>query len=377
MRVLILTCSTGEGHNSCAAALTQAFEEAGHTCDTMDALCLLSDRLSSFVCNWHTRIYRYIPKAFSAGYACAENHRDAAQERNKRLSYLTPAARRLHGLLWEKGYDALICAHVFGASIATRMRMLYGPGVLTCFLATDYTCSPSVEDADADLYFIPASALAEAFIQVGIPSHKLIPTGIPVRKPFLTATKPASAKKALSLPPGQPHVLLMGGSMGCGPMETLAEDLALRLPENAFLSVVCGTNQRLLHALEKKQLPRTRLYGFTREIPLLMDSASLLLTKPGGISVTEAGCKGLPMLLVQAVGGCEAYNLRYFTQRGWARTAGDPYALTDTCISMLADPDGLSRCAKALRTAFQRDPAQIITACLEERLQESLRRKLG
>ena len=76
-----------------------------------------------------------------------------------------------------------------------------------------------------------------------------------------------------------------------------------------------------------------------------MDSADLYLTKPGGISVTEATRKRLPMVLVNAVAGCEDDNLRYFTALGAAVTADTPEELSALCLSLLADPQALSAMA--------------------------------
>ena len=67
MRVLILSCNTGEGHNSCAAALKEYFTAHGTDCDVADALSFLSDGLSQFISHWHTRIYRYLQFLFRGG----------------------------------------------------------------------------------------------------------------------------------------------------------------------------------------------------------------------------------------------------------------------------------------------------------------------
>ena len=377
VKVLILTCSTGEGHNSCAAAIREAFEAQGIPCDVMDALGLVSEKLSSFICNWHTRIYRYIPKAFGSGYAYTENHRTFLSEGKWNLQYMMPGAEKLHALLWEQGYNALICTHVFGAAMATQMRNKYGRGALTCFLATDYTCSPTVEDNDADIYFIPAEDLAGEFTAAGLPAQNLAATGIPVRQDFYAPEAKAQAKAKLGLPQDMENVLLMCGSMGCGPIEELAEALSQRLPAHTLLSVVCGTNDKLLRALEKKQLENVRLFGYTRQIPLLMDSVELFLTKPGGISVTEAAVKGLPMLFINAVGGCETHNLNYFTTRGWAETAEGPEALASKCVAMLQDREALGRRAAGLRAAFPKNAAQEIAACVQAWAGQAAQREMG
>ena len=92
MRVLILTCNTGGGHNAVAAALTQSFQAQGCPCDVMDGLGFISQKASKFVSKWHTRFYRRYPKLYKAGYMSAEE--DAESNRRDSTVYRTyPGAR--------------------------------------------------------------------------------------------------------------------------------------------------------------------------------------------------------------------------------------------------------------------------------------------
>ena len=72
MKVLILSCNTGEGHNSCAAALAEECRFQNIPCDTEDALRFISPEVSRFISNWHVRIYRHAPGLFRVGYRAAE-----------------------------------------------------------------------------------------------------------------------------------------------------------------------------------------------------------------------------------------------------------------------------------------------------------------
>ncbi len=364
MKTLILTCSTGEGHNSCAAAIKEAFDLNGMPCDVVDALGLISDKASSFICNWHTRIYRYIPRLFCSGYSFAESHPGLFDDRKLVYKYLASGADQLLELVKREEYDTIVNVHAFSAIMTLELRKKYGVRFRSCFLSTDYTCSPSVADCCADLYFIPHAGLLEEFIACGIPREKLAATGMPVRLAFHAHTEKAAAKARLGLEDAQQHVLMMCGSMGCGPMEALARQLERSMPENAVLTVVCGTNEKLYDALSRLDGSRVRALGYTRDIPLLMDSADLFITKPGGISISEAAAKGLPMLFVDTVGGCEAHNMEYFLKNGWAVTAGSTMELARACVDLLEDPAALSDMSQRLSAAFPDKPAEEIFRCL-------------
>ena len=339
MRVLILSCNTGEGHNSCAEALREYFTAQGAVCIVEDALRFLSDGMSDFISHWHTRIYRHMPDLFRTGYRFVEVHPSLLQEGSVVYRALTGGAGRLYRFLAEGGYDTVICVHVF-AAFMIEVLLQENPGAWkTAFLATDYTCSPSGSRHDLDWYFIPDSSLTEEFIRGGVQAEKLAATGIPVRMGFQIRGDREKAKETLGLSPDCCHLMMMCGSMGCGPIQKIVDHLCAKISADTVVSVICGTNNRLRESLERRFAgkPQIRVYGYVNQVPLFMDSADLYLTKPGGISVTEAAAKALPMAFVDAVAGCETYNMRYFIERGGAVTADCPEKLADTCVRLLSD----------------------------------------
>ena len=339
MRVLILSCNTGEGHNSCAAALQEYFSARGIACDVADALKFLSEGMSRFISHWHTRIYRYVPDLFRCGYEFVESHPAILRDGSAVYRALTSGTGRLYPFLQEGAYDTVICVHVFAAFMVEVLLREHPGAWQTAFLATDYTCSPSGSEHALDWYFIPDESLTEDFVRSGIRPEKLVSTGIPVRRGFQSREDKEQAKRTLGLPADAPHLMVMCGSMGCGPIQSIVGHLAAVLPERSTASVICGTNERLRRALERRFSGdgRIRIMGYVNQIPLMMDSADLYLTKPGGVSVTEAAAKALPMVFIDAVAGCEAYNMRYFMERGGAVTADSPRALADACIRLLSD----------------------------------------
>ena len=150
----------------------------------------------------------------------------------------------------------------------------------------------------------------------------------------------------------------MCGSMGCGPMEELADSLDSYLPAGAELTVICGTNEKLAQALESRPLLRTRVLRYTDDMPLWLSAVDLLLTKPGGLSITEAATVGTPMLFLDSVGGCETRNRLFFTAENWARAAGNADEMVELTCAMLRY--GVHQDRDALRAAFSRNAADVI-----------------
>lgn len=346
MSVLILSANTGQGHNSCARALQGIYAARGIPCEIRDTLAYLSPEVSKLVSEGHVLMYRKMPRLLSASYHSAERHPKAYTERSPLYKFLASGVKKLLPDVQAGGFDTIICVHVFASLMVTELRRRYPVPLRTAFLATDYTCSPTCADSRLDRYFVPPG-LTEEFVRAGLPQDRILETGIPIRGDFHEPTDPAAAKAAFGVDPVHRHLLVMCGSMGCGPMEDLVQDIGQKLPENCELTVVCGTNHSLYRRLTQEYGDQRRIHvqAYVENMSELMDSADLYLTKPGGISVTEATRKRLPMVLVNAVAGCEDDNLRYFTALGAAVTADTPEELSALCLSLLADPQALSAMA--------------------------------
>ena len=104
---------------------------------------------------------------------------------------------------------------------------------------------------------------------------------------------------------------------------------------------------RKLLDYQYRSTPNIRIAGFVSNIPVIMDSADLYITKPGGLSVSEARIKHLPMLLFNAVAGCEQTNLEFMVKKGAAVAANDESELAALCKELLGDDERLSAMARA------------------------------
>ena len=366
MRTLILSCNTGEGHNSCAKAIQETYAAHDETCDIVDALQFISKRASQFISDWHSRIYRHAPKLYKAGYHTAEERTSVFREGTTVYRYLTSGSEKLYHFILDGGYDNIICTHVFPALALTAMLKHHPMPLVTSFVSTDYTCSPSVENSELDYYFIPDISLTEEFVQCGVPREKLIDSGMPVKQAFYQDTDKAAAKAELGLPVDHQHLLVMCGSIGCGPIKELTEDLLIRLTSEQDLTIVCGANEELFAKLERHFAhdPRIHIHGMVDYVPLLIHSADLFLTKPGGLSTSEAAACGVPMLLMDTVAGCEGHNLNFFLRQGIAVTADTPKHLADLAAALLADPEQLQEMSRAARHRKGDTPSETIYAFL-------------
>lgn len=383
MHNLILSCNTGEGHNSCARAMEEYYKKIGESCRVEDGLQFISPGFSKFISWGHSFIYKYLPWLFCWGYGCAEKHPSVFGEKALLYRLLTCRAERLYRYIKENEFDTVICTHVFTALMLTEVLRKHPMDMVTAFVATDYTCSPSTKDSCLDYYFIPDPLLTEEFVCENIPIKKIVCSGIPVRQMFYENLESENAKdeavesevtkyEGVKYPgtekkrPG--NLLIMCGSMGCGPIKKLLQKLSAVGKEDWEITVVCGRNERLRRKLSKRYGREKHIHikGYVQNMAVLMEQADLYLTKPGGISVSEAAVKGLPMLLVDAVAGCEEYNRRYFVAQGGAGTAENPEELAKACVCFMEDEERLCDMRKHLEGLRKFTSSQIIFETLKE-----------
>lgn len=352
MRVIMLSCNTGEGHNSAAKAIQEALELKDVECELTDVLACLSPSFSKFICNWHVRIYKYGPKLFDVGYRATEKIDAEHEEKAGIYELFSLGAKKLRKLLEQGNYDAIICTHVFSGMMMTEVRKQWGKDIPCYFVSTDYTCYPYVSRCVLDGYFMASPGLELDYVDCEVPKDKLLPYGIPVRQAFYTSTNKAAAREKLNLPAGGLLLLVMCGSMGCGPIEKLTQEMVEKLPKGAGMVTICGRNEKLKEHLSEIQDPRLHVVGFTKDVQTYMDAADLLITKPGGLSSTEAANKHLPMVFLNTVGGCESHNFDFFLTHGYAVGSTEIDEVLEQTRILLNNPNQLIRIRRNLEEDF-------------------------
>ena len=368
MAVLILTCSTGQGHNSCASAIKEYYDRQGESCVIEDALGFISPIVSNLICKGHVAMYRHLHGLFQVGYHYSEKHSAMFEPGSGIYKLLTLGTDKIKDFITKGNYDQVICTHVFASLMMTQLQKDCHLPIRTCLVATDYTCNPGTRESSVDLHFIPDTPLSVFYECPSITDEQIISSGIPVRQMFYHKTSAKEAKLAFGISPSHIHLLMMCGSMGCGPMEKLAKKLSKAMTSSMDLTIVCGTNKSLYKELAKKYRGQDNIHilSYVKNMSMLMDSADLYLTKPGGISVTEAAVKNLPMVFIDAVAGCEEYNKIYFIKKHAAKTGKSVNEITDICIDLMSKPRKLEKMRKNLQPVAQVNAAQVIYSQMKE-----------
>ena len=334
MRILILSENTCGGNSSAALALEEQLHKMNVSCEIFDALSLLPEKMPHLVRCGHTYVSRRLPFGRPRRY-------DEQQSPRKTYEYCAKGAAALQEKLISEPFDAVISVHVLAALMMTEVKRAYGNIIPTYFIATDYACSPGVSKINADEYFIPHRMLLGDFVRAMIPANKLYATGIPVMNEFYSQIDRVEARRMLEIPEEGRLLLISCGSSGLGRMEKYAPELYDRLPDDVHTVVLCGKNQELYNDLSRFNSRRFTAVDYTDRIATYMSAADLYLTKPGGLMTTEALAKGLPMVFVDAVPGCETKNYKFLVQNGVAEGGKSWAQAMEQAIRLLSKPTAL------------------------------------
>lgn len=323
MRVLILSCHTGEGHNSAGQAVCEYLQKNNETVEMLDYMCLASNRIAKIVAKVYINIARYTPKFFGVLYQAGLA---ISNTRFKSPVYWcnTLMAKPLYEYLQTHSFDVIVMPHLYPAETLTYMKKKYKIPQKTVVITTDYTCIPFWEETECDAYILPCEELMDEYIKRGIPKEKLFPLGIPVKQAFSEKQNCEAIKRKLKLTQERVY-LIMSGSMGFGNVRNFTEELSRQCSENERLIVVCGNNHHLYRVLKKEygNHKRVTVIGYTKHVAELMQIADVVFTKPGGLSSTEVINKNRPLIHTMPIPGCESRNRDLFLKLGLSKSADD------------------------------------------------------
>lgn len=368
VRILILTASIGSGHTRAAEAIRAAL--AAHPAaatmqvDVVDFMA----RDISIIHYLMKRIYllmlRFVPDLYDVFFRVAGKNASGGVVRGAFAQVMVHTVGRV---IRAYAPDLVIATHPFPEGAAALWRARHGASFTLAALLTDYALHAIWLVPGVDVYFVATEAMAEGMAARGFDTHMVHATGIPIARADYGLERSAAQTHA-GLAEDLPTILLMGGGLGLGGMDrTLAalEQVNLRLS----ILVVAGRNAVLEeHARTVARTSRhvIRVFSYTDEIPTLMCAADLLITKPGGLTISEAFAAGLPLLLHDPIPGPETENAVYATRRRAAVWLHPGEAMAPAVEEILAHH--ISEMRRAAHDCARADAAQHVAAILMEQL---------
>ncbi len=313
MKILILSASIGSGHTKAAESISKALN-----CE-VEVVDFMAREISTL--NWLTKkIYlaalKFIPDLYDKIYNFM-----GARQVGTLTRFLTSTSMYFPFKRLLKNFqpDIVICTHPFPEAAASLWKFLHAKSARKFLLSTvltDYSLHEIWIYSEVDIYFVATAEMKSELAAQSRPEQKIYSTGIPIDLKFSkTPSGYQSKNKNLS-------ILIMGGGLGLGSIEETLKDLE-NISAPLKMIVVAGQNEKLLSRLKNfKSRHETEIFGNIDNVAELMQSADLLITKPGALTMTEAFAVGLPMILHAPIPGPEALNAKYAIQNGAAVSVG-------------------------------------------------------
>ncbi len=365
-RALFLFSDTGGGHRSAAEAIVEALElqyPGAFEIQLIDFFKSYAPRPLKWAPEAYPEMARH-PRAWGFGYRAFNGHTRARALTGAFWPYVRRAARRL-----VRDHPADIIVSVHPVCIAPVMRALgpHRPPFVT--VVTDLVSTHALwYHRRVDRCLVPTERAIQRGLDCGMRAEQLRVTGLPVARRFCQPAGDAAAfRRELGWPVDRPMVLLVGGGEGMGPLFETAAAISAG-GGNFGLAVISGRNQRLRQQLEARawDVP-TFIYGFERRMPDIMRAASILVTKAGPGTITEAINAGLPMVLFGRLPGQEEGNVDYVVDEGVGLWAPGPERAGEAVQALLAQPERVEQSAASCRRVARPEAAMEIAreiACL-------------
>lgn len=354
-KVLILSASIGTGHTQAARAVEEYIRTLPEECEVEQLDFLSNDSLSidNLVKETYIKILDVFPMLYDLMYYSSQGQKKGSAVKTLLAWGLK---RRMQHILDAKKPDVLICTHPFPAGAAALLKRQHRMTIPVVGIITDFAIHQLWVYPQIDVYCVAASQIKDELAGYGVPQDKILVSGIPVRQAFQQYHWAWDTTRRQDK-----NILIMGGGLGMGSMKEVVRQLDAVSGFDSF-TVVTGYNADLydeLSTLKGKTRHHLTVLGYTNQIPELMEKASLLITKPGALTCTEAATVQVPILLYNAIPGQEEENAVYLQNKGCAVWVQEESKLSATVADVFAHPEKLEAMSQASLTCH-RNGARII-----------------
>lgn len=347
MKVLILTITAGQGHNKTARAVYDSLKNRGVDANIIDTYQYFNRALSKLVEKGYLISTKYIPTMYGNIYRLEEK-RDHSEDRVTMVDLGSKiVARQFAKYIARQNPDVIVATHIFAAHLVSvfKERGLIR-NTTTIGIITDFCVHPFWETATIDYYVTPSALLNNQLNKRGIPTDRILPFGIPIEEKFSKKMTKQDARARLGIA-DKPTVFMMTGSMGYGDMLKYLKQMDT-LQADFQILCVCGNNKHLKRQIDALQTRKTVYnYGFVDNVDVMMDASDYLVSKPGGLTVSEALAKGLPLILIDPIPGQEDRNSEFLLNNGLALAVSKTFPI-DEAIYELMHNQARSRCLPEL-----------------------------
>lgn len=356
MKVLVISVTCGQGHNSTAKALIRRLEEKGVECCLLDAFEHISKTLAKAIDDGYQLSTKYIAKPYAKIYRFAEQRKKNSDDESgvKLLNSLLASRLRKHIETYDP--DVIVATHSIAAAIIDVLKEKKVIRSINIGIVTDFTVHPFWEEAlHFDYIVTPSELLDHQMLHKGFTKKQILPFGIPINPKFSeNRSDKAQVLRSLGLDPEKLTILVMSGSMGFGNIRHVVAKLDTVQADFQAI-VVCGNNAEAKKEVdEMRKAKKFVTFGYVTNVDELMTAADCIVTKPGGLTTSEALAMQLPLILINPIPGQEDRNLEFLLNNGAAMAVSDTCPIDEVLFQISQNPERIELMEKSI--AFLRKP---------------------
>ena len=376
-RILVLTLSFGAGHvraaQTVAAELKRRMPEA--EIRLVDALENCTIFFRAFYVWTYWAMIRYAPRVWKKFF---ESRAERKDEFTAPVRMWRSGCRRVFAEIEEFQPNLIVAAEVGAGEIAVIARRDNLTNAAIVSVITDFETEPIWVKPEISAFAVATLEVKEQLENWGAEAEKIFVSGIPIDADFAEKHCPHATRRAFDLDE-RPIVLLMGGGMGPTAMDEIAR-LLLQSASNLNIIALPGGDRRT--AARLKILPNAatvslRVLSWTNEVARLMQAASILATKPGGLTLAEAAACSIPLVLFDSIPGPEEENAARFVAAGAAVFARNSKEAAAEILRLLQNQNELSRMAASSQKLARADAAGLIADLIAEKIKRQPEREIA
>lgn len=336
MKIIIVYATAGAGHKKAAEVI------AGHIrASSSDPVACLDiiDRSSwlfrLMYCRGYDFLVNHCQWLWSALFALTDRRAATAlfQRARSFLHYLN--TKQFCRFLADIKPDIVISTHFLSSDIVSYMK---SRGLLSCRLITvitDFGVHPFWINPGTDAYCCASEITRLSLISRGVSVRNAFVTGIPVDPGFSRPHDKDEICRRLGIGRDRPAVLVVTGSFGIGPIEEIVK----QLHEEYTVLAVCARNRRLYSRLIDRAYSNTKVFGFVDFIDDLMAVSSVIITKPGGLTISELLSMDLMPVFISAIPGQETSNVAILASAGIGTGVSDLRLIRQRVAACIRDAE--------------------------------------
>ena len=359
--VLIVSVKAGAGHLKAAEAVEAAVGRYQPNVEVKNVDLL--DYSNELIKYLYGKMYLDIVKAFPELYAYSYKHYESSKKFIKPRFLIDKFNfSDFFEMIENFSPDVVVATHFISEAVLENYRRKREKHFKIAVTLTDYEFHPVWLVSNVDLYFTATEEVKSSLLFHGVPPEKIVISGIPIHPKFSEEKGRNDLLAKYELNNQSPVILISAGSFGVTPLSEVIEDFG-SIKEEFQIMVVCGNNAELRKDLETKQKSEFRLkrvFGFVDFMDELMAFSDLLITKPGGITVSESIAMGLPMIFIEPIPGQEEANADYLIEQGVGVKARNLPVLLLKLGLLLRNPEKLADMSRRARAISRPYAAKMI-----------------